>query len=70
MLHALGKAAKRGLIGFELMGDAEDWIADFWTRERHECRRVRTYPLGPRGMAALLADGSLWARQRLARRAR
>lgn len=69
MLHALGEAARRGLTGFELMGDAEDWIADFWTREQHECLRVRTYPFGPLGLAALLADGSLWARERFARRA-
>ena len=70
MLHALGEAAKRGLTGFELMGDAEDWIADFWTREQHGCCRVRTYPFSPWGMTALLADGLQWARQRLARRAR
>lgn len=70
MLHALGEAAQRGLTGFELMGDAEDWIADLWTREQHECRRVRTYPFGPHGLAALLADGLLWARGRLARGAR
>lgn len=65
MLHALADAAKRGLTGFELMGNAEDWIAELWTREQHECRRVRTYPLGPAGLAAWLADGFAWMRERL-----
>jgi CelD/BcsL family acetyltransferase involved in cellulose biosynthesis len=69
MLHALGEAARRGLTGFELMGDAEDWIADLWTREQHECRRVRTYPLGVAGIAAGLADGFAWLRRRIAPRA-
>lgn len=67
MLHALGDAAKRRLTGFELMGDAEEWIADLWTREQHECRRVRTYPLNLAGLIAGLADGFAWARQRLDR---
>jgi CelD/BcsL family acetyltransferase involved in cellulose biosynthesis len=65
MLHALADAAKRGLTGFELMGNAEDWIAELWTREQHECRRVRTYPLGPAGLAAWLVDGFAWMRERL-----
>ncbi len=69
MLHALGDAARRGLIGFELMGDAEEWIAELWTREQHECRRVRTYPLGLPGLIAGLADGFAWTRQRILRRA-
>lgn len=67
MLHALGDAAKRGLTGFELMGDAEEWIADLWTREQHECRRVRTYPFSLPGLVAGLADGFAWVRHRLAR---
>jgi CelD/BcsL family acetyltransferase involved in cellulose biosynthesis len=60
MLHCLGHAARRGLESFELLGDAEAWIADFWTREQHECRRVRTYPLSLSGLTALLADGTAW----------
>jgi CelD/BcsL family acetyltransferase involved in cellulose biosynthesis len=67
MLHALSDAAKRGLAGFELMGDAEEWIADLWTREQHECRRIRTYPFSLPGLAAGLADGFAWARRRLPR---
>lgn len=69
MLHALGDAAKRGLKGFELMGDAEEWIADLWTREQHECRRIRTYPFSLPGLVAGLGDGFAWARRRLPRRA-
>ncbi len=68
MLHVLGDTAKRGMIGLELMGNAEDWIAELWTREQHECRRVRTYPLSAAGLAAWLADGLAWMRQRLAPR--
>jgi hypothetical protein len=65
MLHALRDAAGRGLTSFELMGDAEAWIADLWTRECHECVRVRTYPYTPAGIAAALRDGAAWARGRV-----
>jgi hypothetical protein len=68
MLHALRYAAERGLSGFELMGDAEAWIADLWTREVHECVRVRTYPYNAAGAAAWLADAYAWARSRARRR--
>jgi hypothetical protein len=70
MLHALGDAARRGLTGFELMGDAEAWIADLWTRECHECVRVRTYPYTFAGVAAAIRDGAAWARGRLRLKAR
>jgi len=68
MLHALRDAAERGLTGFELMGDAEAWIADLWTQDVHECVRVRTYPYSPAGLAAALQDGAAWARGRLFKR--
>ena len=67
MLHALRDAAERGLTGFELMGDAEAWIADLWTRDCHECVRVRTYPYSPAGLVAAGQDGAVWARERLRR---
>lgn len=67
MLHALRDAAGRGLIGFELMGEAEAWIADLWTREARECVRVRTYPFTPQGLAAGAVDGFAWASARLRR---
>ncbi len=65
MLHAIGEAAKSGCTAFEMMGDAESWIADFWTREEIECVQLRTYPFGWRGVAALLEDGFAWGRARL-----
>jgi hypothetical protein len=68
MLHALRVAAERGLSGFELMGDAEAWIADLWTREAHECVRVRTYPASLAGVLAAAGDGAAWARGRLLKR--
>lgn len=68
MLHALRDAAERGLRGFELMGDSEAWIADLWTREAHECVRVRTYPCTVAGLAAWLHDAMAWAGSRLRRK--
>lgn len=68
MLHALRDSAERGLAGFELMGDAEAWIADLWTREVHGCVRVRTYPYNLAGAVAWGADALAWARSRLRRR--
>jgi hypothetical protein len=65
----LRDAAERRLAGFELMGDAEAWIADLWTREVHECVRVRTYPYTASGLMAWLADVLAWGRWRLRRRA-
>jgi CelD/BcsL family acetyltransferase involved in cellulose biosynthesis len=70
MLHALRDAAERGLTGFELMGDAEAWIADLWTRDVHACVRVRTYPYSVTGAAAWGADALAWARSRARRSAR
>lgn len=70
MLYALGDAAERGLTGFELMGDAEAWIADLWTREVHACVRLRTYPYTAAGALAWLADAFAWARVRLRGRAK
>jgi proline dehydrogenase len=68
MLHVLRDAAARGLTGFELMGDAEAWIADLWTREAHECVRVRIYPYTAAGFVAGVLDGWAWARGRVLRR--
>lgn len=67
MLHALRDAAERGLAAFELLGNAEDWIAEFWTRESHPCVRVRTYPFTAAGLAAIAEDGLAWMRGRLTR---
>jgi CelD/BcsL family acetyltransferase involved in cellulose biosynthesis len=70
MLHALRDAAERGLTAFELMGDAEAWIADLWTRQAHECVRLRTYPYSLAGAVASLGDAFAWLRSRLRRRTR
>ncbi|WP_374529356.1 GNAT family N-acetyltransferase [Novosphingobium sp.] len=60
MLFALGEAARGGLTSFELMGDVEPWIADFWTSASRPCVRVRTYPANWRGAAAFVQDGIGW----------
>ena len=65
MLHTLGYAARAGLTGYELLGNVEPWIAEFWTDASHPCLRVRTYPANPKGLAALAADGMGSLRQRL-----
>ena len=65
MLHTIRDAAERGLAAYEFLGNCEAWIADFWTREKHECVRVRTYPYNLRGLAAFAADLKPWLRQRL-----
>lgn len=65
MLHTLGYAARAGLTGYELLGNVEPWIAEFWTEASHPCLRVRTYPANARGLAALAADGAVSLRQRL-----
>ncbi|NBC37538.1 GNAT family N-acetyltransferase [Novosphingobium sp. FSY-8] len=68
MLHTLRYAAQANLAAYELMGGMEPWIAAFWTREHHECLRLRTYPWGLRGTVALALDGAAWARERLRQR--
>lgn len=65
MLHTLRYAASRGLIAYELLGNIEPWISELWTRDHHECVRLRTYPFSIAGLTALAVDGSDWLRQRL-----
>ena len=65
MLHTLGWAAARKLTAYELMGNVEGWIADFWTRESHACLRVTTYPFNLRGALAFAVDAVDWVRGRL-----
>lgn len=67
MLHTLGWAAARGLTAYELLGQIEPWITEFWTSEQHDCVQLRTYPANPHGAAALIVDGAYWAKRRLAR---
>lgn len=68
MLHSIGDAAQRGLLGYEFLGVIEPWITRFWTQEQHECVQLRTYPFNPRGAAALMTDGAFWLGQRFRHR--
>jgi CelD/BcsL family acetyltransferase involved in cellulose biosynthesis len=70
MLHTIGWAAERELKAYELLGSLEPWIAQFWTREQHECVWVRAYPFNLRGAAAFAADAAASLRRRLARACR
>ncbi|MBS0255343.1 MAG: GNAT family N-acetyltransferase [Proteobacteria bacterium] len=65
MLHTLGYAARAGLSAYELLGNVEPWIAEFWTEQAHPCLRVRTYPANLRGLATLTADATAKLRGRL-----
>jgi hypothetical protein len=60
LMHTIGHAARSGLARYELLGEVEPWIAQLWTREEHPTLRVRTYPFGLRGAAALVQDGAFW----------
>lgn len=66
MLHAIGQAAQSGLAAFELLGNAEPWIAELWTQQTMPCVQLRTYPLSLSGLVALGADGLTWLGRRLA----
>jgi CelD/BcsL family acetyltransferase involved in cellulose biosynthesis len=67
MLHSLGWAAERELRAYELLGNVEPWIAQFWTQEQHDCVKLRTYPFGAGGGLAFAADSVGWLRKSLAR---
>lgn len=68
MLHTIGWAAARGLSDYELMGNVEPWIAEFWTRDEHPCVSLRTYPANWRGALALAHDGAGWLASRIGRK--
>ena len=67
MLHTIGWAAQRELRSYELLGNVEPWIAQFWTREQHECVCLRAYPFNLAGAAAFLVDAFEWLRARVRR---
>jgi CelD/BcsL family acetyltransferase involved in cellulose biosynthesis len=67
MLHTIGWVANRELQAYELLGNLEPWIAQFWTREQHDCVWVRAYPFNARGAVALAADAFASLRKRLKR---
>ena len=66
MLHSIGEAAARGLGAYELLGNVEPWIAQFWTQDAHECVRLRAFPYNARGAAAFAGDAFSWLHTRLA----
>lgn len=65
MLHAMGEAAREGLTAFEMMGESDTWISDFWTRDAHDCVRMRFYPRTIAGFSALAEDGTEWLKARI-----
>lgn len=65
MLHAIGEAAREELTAFEMMGESDGWISDFWTRDAHDCVRMRFYPRTFAGFAALVEDGVDWLKTRI-----
>ena len=67
MLHTLAWAAGRRLRSFELLGNAEPWIAELWTQENVACVQLRSDPFGIRGAAAFAKDALAWALRRLTR---
>jgi CelD/BcsL family acetyltransferase involved in cellulose biosynthesis len=67
MLHTIGWAAGRELEAYELLGNLEPWIAQFWTREQHDCVWVRAYPFNLRGASAFASDAFAALRKRLGR---
>ncbi|MFV0644466.1 MAG: GNAT family N-acetyltransferase [Sphingomonadaceae bacterium] len=67
MLATLGWAAKRGLRAYELLGEDESWISDFWTRDTHPCVQLRYYPYSLRGLMNFGQDGAGWLKSRLHR---
>jgi CelD/BcsL family acetyltransferase involved in cellulose biosynthesis len=65
MLESTRWAANRGLRSVELLGTPAPWT-DMWTEEVRPCVTVGVYPAGPRGIAALVADGTRHAARRVA----
>ncbi len=56
MLHSIADLAGRGLRSFEVLGVMEP-AKRLWDPVERPCVTVRTYPIGPRGLALLGADG-------------
>jgi CelD/BcsL family acetyltransferase involved in cellulose biosynthesis len=68
MRDTLRYAVEAGLNSYEFLGRAEAWTK-VWTKTEHPYVSVRVYPLGLRGVSALLADSAVilvrrWSKQR------
>jgi CelD/BcsL family acetyltransferase involved in cellulose biosynthesis len=67
LLESTRWAANRGLRSVELLGTPAPWT-DMWTEEIRPCVTVAVYPVRPRGIAALAADGARFGASRAAAR--
>jgi CelD/BcsL family acetyltransferase involved in cellulose biosynthesis len=67
MLESTRWAASRGLRSVELLGTPAPWT-DMWTDQVRPCVTVGVYPVRPRGIAALAADGTRYGASRAATR--
>jgi CelD/BcsL family acetyltransferase involved in cellulose biosynthesis len=56
-------AVEAGLESYEFLGSAESW-SERWTNTKHPCVSLWVYPLGVRGIAALVADAASVAYRR------
>lgn len=57
MRDTIRYAVEAGLTSYEFLGRAEAWT-EVWTKTEHPYVSVRVYPLGVRGLSALVADGA------------
>jgi CelD/BcsL family acetyltransferase involved in cellulose biosynthesis len=64
LLETLRHASARGLASYELLGSEDDWTRRWTTESRRWCS-VRAYPVGPRSLPALAAEGARAARRRV-----
>ena len=55
MRDTIRYAVEAGLESYEFLGRAESWT-EVWTKTEHPYVSVRVYPIGVRGIAALMAD--------------
>lgn len=69
LAESIADATRRGLEGYQFLGNAVDWTRA-WTTEEPECVTVRVYPAGPRAARVLVGDATTVmakeARRRLA----
>jgi hypothetical protein len=60
-------AARAGIHSYEFLGRVEP-CTQLWTNHVHETVSLRIYPCALRGLTALIADSSSWARTAMVRR--
>ncbi len=67
MRDTIRYAVEAGLNSYEFLGRSESWT-QVWTKTEHPFVSLRIYPLGIRGMSALLADGAAFLARRWSRK--